>query len=464
MKTLFVVLALAQLVPVWTPAYFATQDGPAHVYNAWALRELALGHDNAVTRAYEFDKRPNPNLLGHAILAILLGVFTPAVAEKILVSAIVLLFLGGAWMFAGAIDDGARVYAFFALPLAFHQLLLLGFYNFSLGVGLYLVIVALWWKRRDVAVAVLLVVCYFAHPLPAMFAFGSILVFWLTTRPPAKRLLALVPVLPLLDWYALQAIGKTGPTQWTALQRLTFLVRTEVIAAVIPGIALFALLVAVTIATIVVEPRRRVANAFLILLAAAVVLFAFAPAEAGGGGFVLQRIALFIVLLPLPWMSGRLPPFFRGVVVATLALLAIEQATVVTIEERRSARTTAALVDAARQIPPDRSFLPLIGERGPRGTFLQLYSHAASYAAVDRRLLDADNYEPVAGQFPLTFRAGAPHRIDYTTQLRPNDVDLDAWAPFAEYVFAWRLQRPPSTQRYTLIWSSPDARIYRRRE
>ena len=40
MKTLFFALALAQIVPVWAPVYFPSEDGPEHLYNAWVMREF----------------------------------------------------------------------------------------------------------------------------------------------------------------------------------------------------------------------------------------------------------------------------------------------------------------------------------------------------------------------------------------------------------------------------------------
>jgi hypothetical protein len=122
---------------------------PAHLYNAWVLRELALGHDNAVTRTFAIDAKPYPNLLDHIALALLLGEFPPRVAEKVFVSGILLLFLGGLWLFAGAVDARASLFAFLGVPLAHHLLLQSGFYNFSLGAGLYFITVAVWWRRRE---------------------------------------------------------------------------------------------------------------------------------------------------------------------------------------------------------------------------------------------------------------------------------------------------------------------------
>lgn len=480
MKKLFVLLAFVQLVPVWAPLYFPTQDGATHVYNAWAMRELALGHDNLVTRTYEFDRQPHPNFVSHIVLAVLLGVFKPAVAEKLLVSAIVLLFLGAVWFFAGILDAGARVYAFLALPLAHHQLLQFGFYNFCIATALALIVIALWWKRRHVAVAVLLLVCYFSHPLPTAIAVMAIGIEWLLTlrqepfRRHAARLLAIVPVLPLLEWYAQQGIGRAGTEVWTAWDRVKFVAATEDIvtfdgAQRILGIAIFVTLVALMIATAFLERHRRGATPLLAILAATIVLYIVEPPEAAGGAFVLQRIALFLVLLPLPWLTPRLPRAVRIALVAALSIASVAHAAFLAQRDRDMSRETTALVRAAEHIPPEHTFMALVGNRRPPGAFMALFAHTSSYAALDRRLVDLDNYEPTTGYFPLKFRTGVRWRHPQDIEQHPANLNVDPWVPRAEYVFTWRLSDDAPVFRsldtcYALVWRSAEARVYQRYE
>jgi hypothetical protein len=88
---------------------------------------------------YAVDWRPNPNWSGHAVLAVLMTVVPPVIAEKILVSGIVLLFLCGIWLFAGAVGESGRAVAFFAFPFAYNLPLQMGFYNFCIGAALYFV-------------------------------------------------------------------------------------------------------------------------------------------------------------------------------------------------------------------------------------------------------------------------------------------------------------------------------------
>jgi hypothetical protein len=373
-------------------------------------------------------------------------------------------------MFAGTLNVGARLYAFLALPLAHHQLLQLGFYNFCIGFALSLIAITLWWRRRNLALAAVLLLCYFAHPLPTVIAVASIGILWLASaRGEPARLLPLIPVLPLLAWYALHAAAGPARMRWLALQRVLFIAETYDIVTFHPwqawiGLALFVTTVTLMIVTALRRPKN---NTFLLPALAALILFAVAPPETAGGAFVLQRLALYVAILPLPWLTPNLPRAARMALVIALSIVAAGHAVFLTLRDRQIARETTELVRAVQHIPPQHTFLPLIGDRRPAGTFLSLLGHASSYAAIDRCLVDLDNHQPHTHYFPLTFRAGVPNRDPWEAEATPAALDVDRWAPLAEYVFTWRLKADAPVfaslgRRYALVWSSKDGRIYRR--
>ena|GEM_PF-1132704 len=478
---LFLFLALLQIAPVWSAPYFPTADGPAHLYNAFVMREIVLRHDNAVTRAYAIDAKPYPNVLDHVVLAALLGAFPPPVAEKLFVSAIILLFLGGIWLFAGAVDPRASLFAFLGLPLAHHLLLQSGFYNFSLGAALYFIIVAVWWRRRErddgqtiAIVALLLVLCYFAHPMPALLAIGTIGLLWLAVLRGrhARHLLAFLPVLPLLAWFMARERGGTMNT-WSAWNRLTFLAQTQDVVTFSPeqlrfGAMLCALTVALMLITIAIERRRREADGFLLVLAAVFIVYELAPSSTAGGAMVLERIALFIALLPLPWLTPRLPPQARGAFAVAMAGIAAAQSVELIVRDRHVARETTRLVRAARAIPPDSTVLPVVFDRQPEGTLLALVWHATAYAAIERRLVDLNNYEPGTGYFPVRYRDAL--RMNGVESIANDAVDfpVDRVTHYAPYLFLWHLpDDAPVLARlddhYALVAASKESRLYRRR-
>jgi len=480
--TLFLVLALLQLVPVWAPAYYPTADGPSHLYNAFVLRELLQHHGGPIAETFAIDWRPHPNVLGHWVLVVLLGAFSPVVAEKILVSLIILLFLGGGWMLAGAVDPRGQPYAFLALPFAHHEMLQYGFYNFAISAGLYLVTLAVWWRRRDrpdwrtiALVATLTLLCYASHPASTLLLIGSIGLLWLLAlRRHVRHFVAFVPVLPLLGWFSLQqqhaAFGGWAPLarRLGDLAQFRILLTFDRVQLAL-GTALFAILVALIVATIAIERRRREEDAFLVLFLIVAALFLAAPANAANGMFVPERLAVLLPLLPLPWLTPRLPRAASVALIAVLSIAAIGNSVYLTRHDRAIAGRVTAFVRAERAIPAGTTVLALNGERRPEGTVLPLLAHTSGYVAIERGSADLDNYEADYGYFPIKHRPGTPTINRVEVEEDPENVDADAIASLADYVFVWHL---PATapviagldRHYALQAISPEARIYRHRD
>src|SRR5262249_32463509 len=148
-RWLFAALAVLHLLPVWRVAYVPTTDGPSHVYNAFVHLHL---HDPAwplFAPTFEIDPKPLPNWLSQVALLPPLAVFSPGVAEKVLVSLYVLLFLAAARFFAGSVDPERRWLAFLAFPFVYNWSFHFGFYNFCFSLAFYLLALGCWWRRRE---------------------------------------------------------------------------------------------------------------------------------------------------------------------------------------------------------------------------------------------------------------------------------------------------------------------------
>src|SRR5436189_240682 len=78
-------------VPVWSSGYFGSQDGPAHLQNAQLLLHAMSGQGGRWQEFYAINPRPVPNWVGHLVLAGLMSIFSPLVAEKLLVSGYLIL-------------------------------------------------------------------------------------------------------------------------------------------------------------------------------------------------------------------------------------------------------------------------------------------------------------------------------------------------------------------------------------
>src|SRR5215217_3954156 len=88
---LLVALIILHLTPLWTTRYFPSQDGPSHLENAQLLLKFFRHDPGRFRDFYTLNPEPIPNFLGHATLASLM-VFTPPLsAEKLLLTAYVVL-------------------------------------------------------------------------------------------------------------------------------------------------------------------------------------------------------------------------------------------------------------------------------------------------------------------------------------------------------------------------------------
>jgi type IV secretory pathway VirB2 component (pilin) len=442
MAPLFLALAILQLAPVWAVRYLPTVDGPSHVYNSWIFRELMMHRGGLIARYFQIDWRPHPNWIGTAVMAVLMTVVPPIIAEKLFVSAIVLLFALAVWMYAGLLDERARVYAFLALPFTYNWLLQAGFYNFSLGVALCFITIAAWWRRKFAAVAALLVLCYFAHPMAVGIAIAAIGLMWLMTSRDWRQLLAVVPVAPLLFWYARQqAAPVIGSKESTASQLFTTLAGARIAYTfdrwqMIPGTALVIVIAALIVVTLIRRRLERPAMPLAILTALLFLGYFLTPDNAAGGLFLRERLSLFIYLAPLAWISADFPESWRARFVAVMAALVVLNIGYLTVEYWQTAHPIGSYIRAFDRARPDSTFLAVVNANLPAGGSVSTLTHAADYAAIERRLVDVNNYEPDTGYFPTAFRRGLSRS---NVIINPRESNAGTWSEHVDYVVTYAL-------------------------
>ncbi len=486
--SLFALLVAVSLIPLWLVAYLPTADGPSHLYNAWLVRELAAGDAHPrLAATYELAREPLPNWLQHAGLALLLGVVSPGVAEKLVLSACLALFLLSLRALAGAVDPGARWYAFLGFPLAYNWLFQMGFTNFCLSLGLALLALAVWWRRRErpdlrtaVALNALLLLCYFAHILSTVLALAAIGVLWLATlrratwRRHLRHLAILAPQTVLPVWFVAARGTAPMPEAWSAGTLVRYLTRLEVLVTFEPaqirlGIAVaaaFGLLVVLTLASEGVG--RRPADAFLLLAVLALALYFVVPPGLAGGSLVKQRLSLLPYLFLVPWLSPRLGRPFRAAGIAALALLALWSTGQQLRWYRTLDREMQVFLRGLEGIPVHSTLVPLLFDRFGTAARVPIFNHAADYVALERELVDWDNYEAGSALFPVRFRPGLLRPDIWTLEAQPYNYRPGVYRESVDYVYTWKL--PPGTpvarrlrHHYDLVSAEGDGRLYRRK-
>jgi hypothetical protein len=81
-------LLFAQAVIPWTVSWFATQDGPSHVYNDVVITDLLLHHGHThFSSVYQINGRIMPNWSATILLAIIEPIAGVDYTEKVMASA-----------------------------------------------------------------------------------------------------------------------------------------------------------------------------------------------------------------------------------------------------------------------------------------------------------------------------------------------------------------------------------------
>jgi hypothetical protein len=145
---LAIMLAVA-VIPFWTLRYLPTTDGAAHLANADIVLHWLRG-DAAVYRSYYMmNPLPVPNWLGHFVLAMLMLVVRPIVAEKLFMSAYLILLPLSVRYAVRSVRKSAGFLALLAVPLSLNWITHQGFYNFSASVVVFFFALGYWLRRRE---------------------------------------------------------------------------------------------------------------------------------------------------------------------------------------------------------------------------------------------------------------------------------------------------------------------------
>ena len=469
----FIGLCLICLVPVWRQQYFASTDGPSHVYNATAIARYFSTECSVYREYYAFNLFPVPNWAGHAVIALFATVAAPAVAEKLFLTLYVIL-LPVAMRYAVAARSPDNRYApLLIFPFIHGTALLAGWYNFSISLVVWLFALGFWLRHgkggKSLAptLALLFLLLYLSHPVSlgaCVLALG-LLGLWPMVRdrrrdpaagagghvkPLLTMLLCAAPFLLLVVLFALrnnplegQTAGNFGPSsRWHVFQVYAMnsamgpLSIRESLLTTAFGLFLWSLFAAtLRPRAIRLDPGRHGLLALVVVL---VMLSFLVPDRFGGGGNLGRRLAILAWLAVLTWVGthdfGRAG---RGLirfvaVAATVTQVGMRAPVLAEVEKYHE-----GVVEAGSIAGPNAAIVPLAAHEAafPNPHYIPiLVRESGAYLAAGRCLVDMTNYEGQVGSFPLVTRDGLPrvHRAsgDVAGALRPPAAP---WILLSEY-------------------------------
>ncbi|HSN89291.1 MAG TPA: hypothetical protein VL025_21170, partial [Thermoanaerobaculia bacterium] len=397
--------------------------------------------------------------------------------------------LGGAWYLAGSVRPEERWLAFLAFPFAYHRYFQFGFYNFSIGLALYLFTVGFWWRHRStpglafaVKINLLLVLCWLSHILSFGVSLISIAVLWLATlrkeswRIWLRHVAILAPQLAFPAWF-FSVQGRGVDPAWRSFGDLVdLLVPPKMLHTF--GSSHGWLAVAVAIAFLLLtlltlrrglRPIREPGDAFLLLAVALSAVYFESPEGAAGGTGTPDRLSLFVYLALLPGLAPRLGRRGTGAGLAALGLLALVNLGVLVHQYRVLGQDVERFVAGFAPVRPNSRVFTLRFATDSPAARINALSHATAYAALEKGLVDWDNYEAKFPYFPVQFRPSVSFpELEGTLfdasalRIRQNRSRIDAyylWGMPPGHVLETRLRK----SHYRLVAKTGDGALYERR-
>lgn len=410
-------LSIAMIVPCFWHRRIEAGDLASHVYNAWMAQLIEKGQAPGLYLVRQWNNVLFDWTLLHA--AIVVGF---AAAEKIVVSACVLIFFWGVFAFVAALNGRPP---WFLTPcfamLAYGYSFNMGFLNFYLSIGLASFSLAFLWRGRGLERLLGLILLPFvllAHPVGLLWLVGTGLYLILWTKLPNWWKLA-VPAVAVVFLFGIRSylMHQTRfPVDWVhdpfylmnGADQLTLYGQRYALlgwAALIFGV-LCVLVDAIS--------RRRDASFwqslrlpaelyFVAIVAVAVLPENLRPSITGGWiGLLASRLTAITAIFGLCLLGCLRPRKWQlagfGVCAIVFFAFLYQDTLVLNRMESSAERLVNGLPFGTRVIatiwaPPDSrvSFVGHIADRACIG-------HCFSYA----------NYEPSSGQFRIRVQPGSP--------------------------------------------------------
>ncbi len=457
-KHLFVALLVLHLIPIWIFAYFPSQDGASHVYNGLVLKEYAKPENYKMRDAWKLNITIFPNWLSHILLLGLLYVCPPVIAEKVFLTIAIGMIPIAFFYFLHAVhgkpkEEGGNwhMFGWLGFPFAYNYLLYMGFYNFTLSIAFFFFSFGLWWKHKDdmqvqhlAGLYVLLLLTYLSHiasyglvVLAMSIAAGClwggnalattwrernaewIRQLWHSLKPLVRFGLYMVPMyFVLIDYYLFSL--KEHPTgnhrgmEWIwdyflGIKSIVYF--TDWHVPVNQGLLI--VLGAATVISIVYRIRRKEwvkqNDAFLLIALLFTAMFIRAPWSYGPGGWINDRIHIYILLMLAPWLITNVNKILRYAITTCLIAFCLLHCGRTAYDHGRIAPEIEELVSGTHLIEPHTVFEIRAGEDGwhksdalGRIEYVTPFVHStAFYGVYVDDVVHLANYESAYYYFPV---------------------------------------------------------------
>ncbi len=506
-------LMLLNLTYIWQQPYFLTSDGPTHLYNSKMLLDILSGeHKDFYLSYYNLQLHADPNWFTHIALAALQTIFAPHIAEKILMSAYVLLLPLAFFYITKLFHVEHSTLVALVFPFTFHFLFYYGFFNYCLAICFALFFVAAWKAVYQKSISLQLLILlplsllvYSTHIIGWLLAAAMLAGIFITA--PKQNLkafrqswlpvtIAAIPPIVLSLYFALshtadaQHYPRTFTELWQATNTLQVL---NIFDSAESKLSLVLVLLFSLLAITVLYSRSRVGfyliqqDGFLIAGIALLLLYFVQPAFISMGGFWIGRFSWLPWLMLLIWLATQSYSKALTIIITLIvSLVTVAQWWVRYPYQQKVSKAEADYLSAAEHIPAGSIILPLSFAHNGLDEKLQpitsdksLFLHAFDYCGTTKPIINLANFEATTGWFPLQWKErcnpfdsigrnnnieGSPPDVLLTAlEAPPCNVKIDyviTWCMDQNFTSCnqWQILNQQLLNGYDLIYTSPSNR------
>ncbi|MDX1908973.1 MAG: hypothetical protein SF053_18195 [Bacteroidia bacterium] len=489
------------ILPVWLNHFFVTGDGPSHLYNARVLLDLIRQKDwDFYQTFYGWNRNFDPNWMSHILLAGLQSFLPAWLAEKVYLTGYILVFATGFWRLGRQIGPSGELMALLALPLVYQYPLMMGFYNFTLSLGLWFWVVSCWisWRAhltplRRLLLSVLVLLLFFTHPVGLVFALISIALYEITAislepglalRARWEHLLKMtiegsvvaLPSLMLLAAYLYRRPGASSPNPETFHRLFHDMIELTTLRSYFTEEGYWALAYAVAGGLVLVVfvgsrlwKRHWVAgDAFMLVFGITLLLYFKQPGGFAGAGVLPIRLQALPWIGAFLWMAtAQWSPRWQLIAAIPAAVLMTALLVLRLPVQQQASQAAEEYQTAVSAIPPRQVVLPLSYSHNGKNLDgsqiakrIWLFMHGGDYMGVSKPLILLGNYEANTGYFPIMWRHQINPFVYLSTQegieFQPPSVDIPGYAEKArwgrvDYVVTWCMDSTVMDHPYTQL-------------
>jgi hypothetical protein len=501
-KILFIILLAFSLFPVLSNKYFITGDGPCHLYNSKVLLDFISSHNlDFYNDYYILNRNLDPNWFSHITLAFLLSFLPDFLAEKIFISAYIILFAIGLRWILKAINRENTFLVFLGLPFIFHHTFQMGFFNYSFSFVFYFFSVGYWLRQNSnltiaqtFILSLINTALFFVHPVGwvlSALTIGLIILLEFIidipgirkhTENPIHKLfdksltffLVFLPSVLLFLGYALRRGMKTVPNpdsfkhlyhSFIELTSLVNMTNKEHMWSICLSV-LFGLIFLYGLFNKLRLRKFNKTDAFFVIFLIMLYIYFSQPGQIAGAGILSIRLQFIPFLVLVLWFANiNFNLKIKWTVMSSAFIIGVVLIAVRLPHHALASRAVKEYISVRDYIEDNSTVLPLSyshNGKTPDGKLIAnriwLFMHAADYIGTDKSLIIFDNFEANTGYFPVIWKKEKnPYNyisINEGFENQPPSVDISGYNKKTggdiDYVILWCLDEQYLNHAYTI--------------